>query len=206
MLKNFFKIIFMAFMILVAVQGQSFAQKKVAILLDAPTGMFSEPEKVYDAIKETLNKILNNSAKYEIVPFEEISNYLQMYREENDLVGAVTNEGVAVETFLKKDDVSKICKHFESDYLIYTRVLSTFPKVSVTLFSASQKVNVIIDFRVWSEMKQDFSYIKRTTTKGSSTAVYAGIGSASRAVAKGLRRGLKEVEKDASKVRAAMND
>ena len=206
MLKNFFKIIFMAFMILVAVQGQSFAQKKVAILLDAPTGMFSEPEKVYDAIEETLNKILNNSAEYEIVPFEEISNYLQMYREENALVGAVTNEGVAVETFLKKDDVSEICKHFDSDYLIYTRILSTFPKISVTLFSASQKVNVIMDFRVWSELKQDFSYTKRTTTKGSSTAVYAGIGSASRAVAKGLRRGLKEVEKDASKVRAAMND
>lgn len=206
MLKKIFSTLLTVAMILAVANGQAFAEKKVAIILDAPTGMFSEPEKVYAAVQDTLDKILNKSRDFEILPIDDTSSYVQIYREENDLVSTVTTEGVAVESFLKKDDVDKICKHFESDYIIYTRVSTTIPKVSVGLFSASQKVNVVLDFRVWSDAKQDFSYTKRTTTTGSSTAVYAGIGSASRAVDKGLKKGLQEVEKDASKVRAAMDD
>ena len=206
MMKKIFSTLLMAVMILAVANGQAFAEKKVAILLDAPTGMFSEPEKVYASVQATLDKILQSSREFEILPIEETSSYLQIYREENDLVSTVTTEGVPVEAFLKKEDVAKICQHFGSDYVIYTRVSSTIPTVSVGLFRASQKVNVIMDFRVWSDAKQDFAYTKRTTTKGSSTAIYAGIGSASRAVDKGLKKGLQEVEKDSSKVRAAMYD
>lgn len=204
MLKKIFSSLCLAVMVLVFVNGQAFAQKKVAILLDAPTGMFSEPEKVYAAVEKTVNNILKNSSEYEILPIDDTASYLQIYREENDLLTTVTTEGVAVEAFLKKDDIEKICKHFDSDYVIYTRVSSTTPKVAVGLFSTSQKVNVIMDFRVWSESKQDFSYTKRTTTTGSSTAIYAGVGSSSRVLDKGLKKGLQEVEKDADKVRAAM--
>jgi len=191
-------------MILITANNSAFAEKKVAIILDAPTGMFSEPEKVYTAVQTSLNNILQNSSEYNILPIEDVSSYVQIYREENDLTETVTTEGVAVESFLKKSDVDKICKHFESDYVIYTRISTTAPKVSVGLFSASQKVNVILDFRVWSNDKQDFSYMKRTTTQGKSTAIYAGIGSSSRALDKGVKKGLQEIEKDASKVRAAM--
>lgn len=204
MLKKFLATLFTAVLILAVANSQAFAASRVAIILDAPTGMFSEPEKVYASVQATLDKILKNSYEYEIVPIDETASYVQIYREENDLVSTVTTEGVAVEAFLKKEDVDKICKHFGSDYIIYTRVSTTIPKVSVGLFSASQKVNVVLDFRVWSDRKQDFTYTKRTTTTGSSTAIYAGLGSSSRAVDKGLKKGLQEVEKDPSKVRAAM--
>lgn len=206
MLKKIFSTFCLAVMILAFANTSAFAEKNVAIILDAPTGMFSEPEKVYDSVQLTLKNILGNSYDYKILPIEDTESYLQVYREEHGLTEAVTTEGVAVESFLKKDDVNRLCKHFNADYVIYTRVSNTAPRVSAGLFSASQSVNVIMDFRVWSDTKQDFSYMKRTTTKGTSTAIYAGIGSASRAVEKGLKKGLQEVEKDKVKILTAMSE
>ncbi|MBO4401883.1 MAG: hypothetical protein J5809_08575 [Selenomonadaceae bacterium] len=203
MLKKIFSTLCMAVMLLFIANSSAAAETKIAVVLDAPTGMFSEPEKVYSIVQQTLDKILKG-ADYEILPVSDTADYVQIYREENDLTSAVTPEGIAVENFLKKEDINKIGKHFGADYVIYTRVSSTAPKVSTGLFTASQKVNVILDFRVWSDSKQDFNYTKRATTTGSSTAIYAGIGSASRALEKGLKKGLQEVEKDAVKVRAAM--
>ncbi len=204
MLKRIFSALCMAMLVLFVANGSAAAETKIAIVLDAPTGMFSEPEKVYNSVQETLDKILKNSTGYDIIPVSDTADYVQIYREENDLLTTVTTEGVAVENFFKKEDISNICQHFGADYVIYTRVSSTMPKISGGLFSNSQKVNVILDFRVWSEGKKDFSYTKRATTTGSSTAIYAGIGSSSRALEKGLKKGLQEVEKDASKVIAAM--
>ena len=178
---------------------------KVAVILDAPVGMFSKPEKVYSTVKKTLDNIFKGSSFYEIIPIEETDPYVQIYREENDLVGAVTPQGVAVEAFLKKEDLDKICTHFESRYLIYIRVSSTAPEISTGFFSASQKVNVTMDFRVWADADKDFSYVKRTTATGTSTAIYAGIGSASKALEDGLKKGLVEVEKDKIKIRKAMD-
>ena len=203
MLKKIFSTLCMAVMLLFIANSSAAAETKIAVVLDAPTGMFSEPEKVYSIVQQTLDNILKG-ADYEILPVSDTADYVQIYREENDLTSAVTPEGIAVENFLKKEDINKIGKHFGADYVIYTRVSSTAPKVSTGLFTASQKVNVILDFRVWSDSKQDFNYTKRATTTGSSTAIYAGIGSASRALEKGLKKGLQEVEKDAVKVRAAM--
>lgn len=205
MLKKFFSTLFVAAMIIFAANSSAYAEKNVAIILDAPTGMFSDPEKVYTAVQTTLTNIIGTSSDYKILPIEDTASYVQIYREENNLTDAVTTEGVAVESFFKKEDINKICQHFGSDYVIYTRVSNTAPTVSAGLFSVSQNVNVIMDFRVWSNDKKDFTYMKRTTTKGTSTAIYAGIGSASRAVDKGLKKGLQEVEKDKVKILASMN-
>lgn len=205
MLKKIFSAIFLTVMILFAANNPVSAEKNVAIILDAPTGMFSDPDKVYDAVQTSLTNILGSTG-YNILPIDETASYLQIYREENNLTDAVTTEGVAVESFLKKNDIDKLCQHFGSDYVIYTRVSSTAPTFSAGLFSASQKVNVIMDFRVWSNAKKDFSYMKRTTTKGTSTAIYAGIGSSSRALDKGLKKGLEEIEKDKVKIITAMSE
>lgn len=205
MLKKFFSTLFVAAMLIFAANSSAYAEKNVAIILDAPTGMFSDPEKVYAAVQTTLTNIVGTSSDYKILPIEDTASYVQIYREENNLTDAVTTEGVAVESFLKKEDINKICQHFGSDYVIYTRVSNTAPTISAGLFSVSQNVNVIMDFRVWSSEKKDFTYLKRTTTKGTSTAIYAGIGSASRAVDKGLKKGLQEVEKDKVKILASMN-
>ena len=205
MLKKILSAFCMAILLFFVASNHVFAAKNIAVILDVPTGMFSEPEKTHATLMTSLNKILGDDEDYNILPIEEVSSYVQIYREENNLIKTVTTEGVAVESFLKKKDIDEICKHFGSDYVIYTRISTTKPKVVEGIFSVSRKVNVILDFRVWSDSKKDFSYIKRTTTTGSSTAIYAGVGSSSRALEKGLKKGLQEIEKDSSKVRAAMD-
>lgn len=205
MLKKIFSVLCMAAVILFVANSQAYASK-VVIILDAPTGTFSEPEKVYSLFDTTLNNILGNM-ECEMVPLEETENYLQIYREENNLIASNgAEEGDETTFYLKKDDINKICQHFGGDYLIYTRVTSTAPKVSVGFFSASQKTNVVLDFRVWSNNKKDFSYMKRTTATGSSTAIYAGVGSSSRALEKGLKKNLQEIEKDKNKIREAITE
>lgn len=204
MLKKIFSVLCMAAMILFAANSQAYAAK-VVVLLDAPTGTFTEPEKVYSMVEETLGKILQNSSAYEILPPGETENYIQIYREEHDMISSSgADEGQHDEKWFKKEDINNICTHFGGDYTIYIRVTSTAPKVSAGLFSVSQKVNVVTDFRVWSNVNKDFSYMKRATMQGASTAIYVGIGSSSRALEKGLKKGLQEIEKDAAKIRAAM--
>lgn len=205
MLKKIFSVLCMAAVILFVANSQAYASK-VVIILDAPTGTFSEPEKVYSLFDTTLNNILGNM-ECEMVPLEETENYVQIYREENNLIASNgAEEGDETTFYLKKDDINKICQHFGGDYLIYTRVTSTAPKVSVGFFSASQKTNVVLDFRVWSNNKKDFSYMKRATATGSSTAIYAGVGSSSRALEKGLKKNLQEIEKDKNKIREAITE
>ena len=205
MLKKIFSVLCMAAVILFAANSQAYASK-VVLILDAPTGTFTEPEKVNTLFQDSLNNILNGM-DCEIVTINETENYLQIYREENNMIASNgAAEGDETTFYLKKDDINKICQYFGGDYLVYTRVTSTAPKVSVGLFSASQKTNVVLDFRVWSNNKRDFSYMKRTTSTGSSTAVYAGIGSSSRALEKGLKKNLMEIEKDKNKIREALTE
>ena len=206
MLKKIFTALCMAAVIVFAAQTQAYAAK-IVMILDAPTGTFTEPEKVYSLVENMMNNMLKNSVDYEIIPPSDTENYVQIYREEHDMISSTgADEGQHDEKWLKKEDLNNICTYFGGDYIIYTRVTSTAPKVSVGFFSASQKMNVVTDFRVWSNAKKDFSYMKRATTSGSSTAIYAGIGSSSRALEKGLNKGLQEIEKDKNKIIAAMSE
>lgn len=186
------------------------AGNKVAMILDAPVGMFSEPEKVYAAVETSFNTIVGNASRYEIVSTKDTESYVQIYREENDMIETVNNDGYSgnstQEGYLKKSDIDKICQHFESDYVIYIRVATAMPRMAVGWFDNSQKINVTLDYRVWSNAKKDFSYTKRTTNTGKSTAIYAGFGSSARAVDKGIKKGLEEVEKEAVKVKAALSE
>ena len=204
MLKKVFSILCMMAVILFAANSQAYAAK-VVMLLDAPTGTFTEPEKVYSMVEATLDKVIGNSSEYEILPFADTENYIQIYREEHDMISSSgADEGAHDEKWFKKEDINNICTHFGGNYVIYVRVTSTAPKHSAGLFSQSAKMNVVTDFRVWSNVKKDFSYMKRATTSGTSTAIYAGMGSSSRALEKGLKKGLQEIEKDAAKIQAAM--
>ena len=134
----------------------------------------------------------------------------KFYREEHDMVyTADIDDSTQTSTrnlLLKKEDVNNICKHFSTPHLIYIRVTSTAPTLSGGWFTTSQKVNMTMDFRIWSDAKGDFTYTKRAMAKGTSTTVYAGgIGSASHAIVKALKKGLAEVEKDSVKIKSSMN-
>lgn len=206
MLKKIFSALCLAMLIFATNTASAENEPKIVLIFDAPTGTFSEPEKIYTLVENSLAKILD-STPYEIVPASETEGYVQIYREEHDLITSTgAEEGNAVEVYLKKEDINNICTNFKGDFLIYTRVTSTAPKFSAGIFSMSQSTNVVLDFRVWSNSKKDFSYMKRVTTKGTSTAIYAGVGSATRALEKGLRKGLKEVEKDSAKIKLAITE
>lgn len=204
MLKKVFSTLLMATMILFIANNPAFAQSKVVVIFDFPTGTFSEPEKVYSLVETSLENILGNMER-DMVPISETENYVQVYREENNMISSTgAEEGDVTVFYLKKDDLNNICGHFGGDHIVYVRLTNTAPKVSVGFFSASQKTNVVLDFRVWSNNTKDFTYMKRATATGSSTAIYAGVGSSSRALEKGLKKNLQEIEKDADKIREAM--
>lgn len=208
MLKKIFSILCVATVLLLVVNNSASAEDepKIVVIFDAPTGTFSEPEKVHTLLQDTLNNILGNMPCH-IVPISETENYVQIYREENNLIASNgAEEGDATTFYLKKDDLNKICQYFGGDYLIYTRITNTAPKVSFGFFTASQKINVVLDFRVWSDNKKDFSYMKRATATGKSTSILDGIGSSERALEKGLRKNLQEIEKDKNKIREALTE
>ena len=216
MVKNLLSIFFMVAIIIIATNNPAYAielgseKSKVAVVLDTPGGMFSEPEKVYETLQQSLDTIFQGTSQYQILPIGETDSYVQIYREENDLTATVETPMGGTYTrneMLKKEDIETICKHFDADYMIYVKVSSSTPRFSGGFMSASQKVNVTLDFRVWSNKKSDFAYTKRAMTTGTSTTVYAGgFGSSSHAVEKGLKKGLKEIEKDALKIKSAMID
>ena len=162
MLKKFLFSLVCSVIALFAVANQTYAvslggdKVNVAVVLDTPGGMFSEPEKVYETIKESLDNIFKDSDKYHILPIGDTDAYVQIYREEHDLSASMDTGYVTVDRrdlSLKKENINEICKHFDADYVIYTRVTSSAPRVSVGFMSAGQKVNVTLDFRVWSDKK-----------------------------------------------------
>lgn len=207
MLKKVFSTLLMTAMILFVANNPAFAQgNKIVVIFDFPTGTFSEPEKVYPIVETSLNNILGDMER-EMVPIDETENYVQIYREENNLIASNgAEEGDETTFYLKKDDINKICQYFDGDYLIYARLTNTVPKITGGFFTVSQKINIVLDFRVWSSNKKDFSYMKRATATGSSTAVLAGIGSSSRAFEKALMKNLQKIEKDKNKIREAITE
>ena len=182
---------------------------KISVILDTPAASFAEPEKIYKTVDTSLKKIFSEDSKYQLQPLGDTDAYVQLYREEKEQATTVDNGIVTTngerDLSLHKDDLINISEHFGSDYMIYIRVTNSIPKFTGGFFTAGQKVNVILDFRVWSSIKNDFVYLKRHMTTGSSTSIYIGMGSSSRAIDRGLKKGLKEIEKDAQQIKAAMD-
>ena len=183
-------------------------QVNISVVLDTPAGYAAEPERVYTTINESLERIFPNKSLYKIQPIEANDAYVQVYREENGQAASVddgysTGNGMRDMT-LRKSDLATLNDHFGSDYLVYIRITNSAPQIKVDWFSAGQQVNVTMDFRVWSKSKNDFIYMKRAMTTGKSTSYYAGLGDSGHAIAKGIKKGLAEVEKESSKIRMAM--
>ena len=208
MLKKIFSNLCMATLLLFVVSSRACAAE-VVIVLDAPIGTYSEPESVYQMVEESLEEILGDYRSYEIVPPSETENYVRLYREEHDLI--ISNgaeEGKELEHYLKKADFDNICTHFRGKHLIYIRFTSTAPRYAVgsRLLYTSKKTNVVMDFRVWSNRRKDFTYMRRATAKGSSTAVLDFFPSTARSLRKGLRKVLQEIEDDELKIRVALTE
>lgn len=214
MLKKIFSVLCAVAVIIFTAtpQAQAMGDIKVGVILDTPAGNFSEPEKVYTTTQATLDLIFKNDTQFDVMGVSECDSYVQIYREEIGLAATYddTNYSTAQRDLtFKKEDIAKMCDHFDTNYVVYIRVSTTHPRSTGGVFTSGQKVNVVTDFRIWSRAKNDFVYVRRATTTGSSNTVNISIfgrgsGSAEHAVEKGLKKGLKEIEKDAAKIREAM--
>ena len=172
---------------------------QICVVLDTPASSFAAPEKVYKAVQDSLDKMFANS-RSEIMPISETDAYVQLYREQHGQAydsdnGVITSTGKRYLS-LNPEDLVNIANHFNSDYLIYIRVTSSAPDTTYGFLTVGKKVNVILDFRVWSTAKNDFVYLNRYITSGSSNAFYIGSGSSSKAVDDALNKGLKQVQED----------
>ena len=121
MLKKIFSVMCMAaIVVFAAVNSVSAADGKVLVLFDVPTGKFTKPETVHDTIEATLKNIVKDAPQYKLVPMSETENYVQIYREDNGLSQTLGLDGTDARTIEKqfqKEDIAKLCKHFDCDYV-----------------------------------------------------------------------------------------
>lgn len=214
MFKKVFSIILTAMMILI-LNNHSFAEEmnskniKVALILDTSGGKFSEPEKVYQIFQDSIDQMFKDESQYDIIPVSETDPYVQIYREENDLTVGVEDDYTQTsnrDLYFKKNDIKNIAQHFKSDYVIYARITTTAPRFSDGIYAISKKVNITLDYRVWSRFKNDFVYANRIIKTGHSTSIMVGSGSSIHAIEKGLKKCLKDIEKDEQKIKANMKN
>lgn len=193
---------------------------QVNTIIDTGSGMFAEPEKIYQEIDDTIKgwffpseeemremtftqrRALKEAAPT-LIPASESDAIVQIYREEKG-VAASTDQMVTGmqgrDLTLTKADFANLSTELGADYIMYFRVTNTVPTVSVGFMSAGQKTNVTTDFRVWDAAKGNYVFVKRYVTTGSSSSFYAGMGSASNAVKDGLEKALKQISEDKAKI------
>lgn len=214
MFKRVFSIILTAIVVLIF-NNHSFAEDmgnknvKVALILDTSGGKFSEPEKVYQIFQDSIDNLFKNDSQYDIIPVSETDPYVQIYREENDLTVGVEDDYTQTsnrDLYFKKNDINNIAKHFKADYVIYARVTTTAPRYSDGIYAISKKMNITLDYRVWSQNKNDFVYANRVIKTGNSTSILIGSGSSTHAIEKGLKKCLKDIEKDNNKIKETMKN
>ena len=192
MLKKIFSLAVMAAIVLISFNSTTSAAEKievmkVATIIEPPIESFERPEPIYDSIQNTTAKIFKNAPNYDLVSMDETAGYVQVHREENNL---------DAETFIKKADIEELCQKLGYDYAIYMRITNTVTEAKgisdyITQGNSLTSVKVVFDFRIWDNDKKDFTYTKRIAKTGYKLDA-------------ALNECLKEIEKDSSKIRAAM--
>ena len=176
---------------------------QVSIILDSSGGVFSEPESVYKMVNKTVAKIFQGTS-YKVIPIEKTDADVQIYKEENDLVATSSTDKNVPDKSLKMSDLTTLGEDFNSEYVVYVRIVNSAPEGTDGLLTSGQKSNVTMDFRIFSVKNGDYIYKKRSVATGKSSSFYKGSGSKKRAVEKGLKKGLSEVEKEIPQIHAAM--
>lgn len=198
---------------------------QINTIIDTGSGMWSEPEKVYGEVDEsvkswfgvsTKNKeemnfkerlALQNKSQWTFVPTADSDAVVQLYREERGR--AVAEDGMVSgmvdrDLALNKDDLAALTKELGADYIFYFRITNSVPTYNYGFLTAGQKVNVITDFRIWDGKQGKYVFVKRYQTTGFSKSFYIGTGSTSHAIEKGLQKALEKIEKEKSEILAVV--
>ena len=176
---------------------------QVSIVLDSSGGVFSEPESVYKMVNKTVAKIFQGT-NYKVIPIEKTDADVQIYKEEHDIVETSSTDKNVPDRSLKMADLKNLGEQFDSEFVVYVRIVSSAPQATEGMMSSGQKSNVSMDFRIYSVAKEDYIYKKRSVRTGKSDSFYKGSGSSKRALEKGLKKDLAEVEKEIAQIHAAM--
>lgn len=213
------KVIAMTFILCLMVATVNAAQ--INTIIDTGSGMFAEPEKVYEEIdkhvkgwfgqseQQTLYERLHSNEKtFKLIPAADSDAVVQIYREEKgsamsmDMIySGMQNRDIT----MTREDLEKLSEELGADYIAYFRVTSSMPTYTMGMFSAGQKTNVTTDFRIYDKVKNQYVFAKRYQTTGSSSTVMStGFGSAGNAVKDGLIKALKEIDKDKDKILASV--
>lgn len=197
---------------------------QINMIVDSGSGMFAEPEKVYETIDETIKgwffpseeemksmtfserRALKNN-NHVFVPTADSDAIVQIYREEKEMTvnydDSMINGMQARDIGMTKQDLMNLSEELGADYIFYFRVTNSIPRISMGVWTMKQTVNVVTDFRVWDAKQQQYTFIKRYQNKGKSSVV-AGHDYDSRAVEKGLKKALEQIGEDKDKIIAAI--
>ena len=198
---------------------------QINTIIDTGSGMWSDPEKVYTEVDESVKSwfglsdqsmeelnfkerlALKNKSDLTFIPTADSDAAVQVYREERGR--ATADDGmvpgmVARDISLDRDDLAALSKELGSDYIFYFRITNSEPTYSAGFFSAGQKVNVTTDFRIWDAKQAKYVFIKRYQTTGSSKSIYVGMGSTSHAIEKGLKKALDKIGNDKAQIVAVV--
>ncbi len=205
---------------LICMMSVSAEAAQINTIIDTGSGMFAEPEKVYNEIDNTVKgwfcpseeeqrnmtfseRQALREVSHTFVPTSDSDAIVQIYREEK---GSTVNSDEMVtgtqsrDVSMTKEDLTNLSKELGADYIIYFRVTNTVPTTSIGFMSAGQKTNVTTDFRIWNAKEEKYAFVKRYQTTGSSSSFYVGMGSASKAVKDGLEKALKQISADKAKI------
>lgn len=213
-------------MLVVAFCGGKADAAQINTIIDTGSGMFAEPEKVYQEIdkhvrswfcpsEEDQKKLtlyermhMDNSSHHILIPTSESDAIVQIYREEKGAAVSMDMEVTGVQNrdiVLTQADFQKLSEQLGADYIVYFRVTSSMPTISVGLFSSGQKINVTTDFRIWDNKTCKYVFVKRYQTTGSSNSVLSyGFGSSVNAVKEGLNKALEQIDKDRAAIIASV--
>ena len=139
MLRKIFSAFVLALTLTILNVGSAFAAT-VAVVIDTPAGIFSAPEIVNANLYATLDKIFDGTTNFDFLSHDETNAYVQIYREENDLVTSLNNEtGFVTLKPFKQEDYAGLCNYLGADYLIFTNVTGSAPTFAGGFLNAAAR-------------------------------------------------------------------
>jgi hypothetical protein len=162
MLKKIFSIVLMLVTISFSANCHANPQetwKSVAVILDAPDGMFDDSEKMYKQVYNTSAYLFDKPQIFALKP--DCYHWIKAYREMKKITSKFSRE-----------DIRKITQGLGLDYSVYVSIGNSF----ITVYKEDSNGNLIksneyatvLDFRLWSQNEDDFVYKKRVQLSNAS--------------------------------------
>ena len=181
---------------------------RVAVIIVTPGGADYEPDAVYKYTQIAMKDILASHSELQMLPIENVDAYVQIYREEKGIDLPVADETtIFTRLALKRANLNELGDLLKAKYIFYIRVTSSRQNFSQHMFKNSTRANVITDFRIWSQDKENFVYAKRYVVTTSSRAFFVIFsGSSYHAVSKGVKKAFSKIQADLPQIQTAIRN